>query len=100
MASEPNAEPSLPASPLTLLDVLLLLLLLDPAGHHGQLGLQLGRGGVGAGKVVERLPGVLQRAHQPVLQVRAHPGQALLQLWKTITHRWSMEVRVFNIMPL
>uniref|UniRef100_A0A0E9X7U8 Uncharacterized protein n=1 Tax=Anguilla anguilla TaxID=7936 RepID=A0A0E9X7U8_ANGAN len=61
-------------------DFLLLLLLLDLIGHLLELRLQLWGGGVGAGEVVERLPGCFQRAEEALLQVRAHPGQALLQL--------------------
>lgn len=66
------------AARLTLLRVLLLLF--DLIGHDGQLGLQRRRG-VGPGELVERLPGVPQGAHEALLQVRAHPGQTLLQLW-------------------
>lgn len=56
-----------------------LLLFLDLVGYDGQLGLQGGRG-VGPGELVERLPGAPQRADETVLQVRAHPGETLLQL--------------------
>lgn len=58
----------------------LLLLLFDLIGHDGELGLELRRGGVSAGEVVERLPGAPQGADEAVLQVRAHPGETLLQL--------------------
>lgn len=66
---------------LTLLD--LLLLLFNLIGYNCQLGLKLGRCCVGSGKVVQRLPGALKRADESLLQVSAHPGETLLQLWKT-----------------
>lgn len=47
----------------------LLLLLFDLIGHDGQLGLELGRRGVSAGKVVERLPGTPKGADETLLQV-------------------------------
>lgn len=63
--------------------VCMLLLLLDLIGHHGELGRQLGVGGVSSGKVVEGLPGTPQGADEAVLQVRTHAGQTLLQLCHT-----------------
>lgn len=58
----------------------LQLLLFDLIGYHGQLSLELGGGSVSACKIVEGLPGGPQGADEAVLQVRAHPGEALLQL--------------------
>lgn len=70
-----------PAETLTLLH--LLLLLFDLIGYNRQLGLELCRRRVRPGKVIQRLPGALKRADKTLLQVRAHPGETLLQLWKT-----------------
>lgn len=60
----------------------LLLLLFDLIGYDGQLSLELGRR-VSASKLVERLPGAPEGADKTVLQVGAHPGETLLQLWNT-----------------
>lgn len=67
----------------------LLLLLFDLIGDDGEFGLELRRGGVGAGKVVERLPGAPQGTDEALLQVRAHPGQTLLQLCERKTASWT-----------
>lgn len=75
---EAPGPPSSSPRPLTLLR--LLLLLLDLVGDDGELGLELRRGGVSAGEVVERLPGAPQGADEALLQVGAHPGETLLQL--------------------
>lgn len=60
----------------------LLLLLFDLIGDDGKLSLKLSGRGVSASKVVERLPGAPQGADEALLQVGAHPGETLLQLWK------------------
>lgn len=63
-----------------LLLLCLLFLLFDLIGYDGQLSLKLGRRGVSASKIVEGLPGAPKGTDKTMLQVRAHPGETLLQL--------------------
>lgn len=58
----------------------MLLLLFYLIGHYGQLGLECRRS-VSPSKFIESLPGSLQGADETLLEVRAHPGETLLQLW-------------------
>lgn len=70
----------------------LLLLLFDLISYNGQFSLKLGWCGMSTSKFIECLPGALKGADKTLLQVRAHPGETLLQLWNRDTLQITNDV--------